>query len=152
MEISEIVLRFNAVMQLRSAAEGDDLLFDEYEVIYEDLRDVISGFIGSYTHPENFKAIYIHSGMEQMILRKAGLTGLMSQICEKVYARTPVINNEVINKNELSGAAFTSRNKIIAGLLRNTLEPGLGFTGTGQEVSIMRSTLVRKNILVEEEE
>lgn len=151
MEISEIVLRFNAVMQLRSAAEGDDLLFDEYEVIYEDLRDVISGFIGSYTHPENFKAIYIHSGMEQMILRKAGLTGLMSQICEKVYARTPVINNEVINKNELSGAAFTSRNKIIAGLLRNTLEPGLGFTGTGQEVSIMRSTLVRKNILVEEE-
>lgn len=151
MEISEIVLQFNAVMELRSAAEGDDLLFDEYEVIYEDLRDVISEFIGSYTRPENFKSIYVHDGIEQMIMRKAGLTGLMSQICEKVYARTPIINNEAINKNELSGAAYTSRNKIIAGLLRNTLEPSLGFTGTGQEVSIMRSTLVRKNILVEEE-
>lgn len=150
-EISEIVLQFNAVMELRSAAEGDDLLFDEYEVIYEDLRDVISEFIGSYTRPENFKSIYVHDGIEQMIMRKAGLTGLMSQICEKVYARTPIINNEAINKNELSGAAYTSRNKIIAGLLRNTLEPSLGFTGTGQEVSIMRSTLVRKNILVEEE-
>lgn len=150
-EISEIVLQFNAVMELRSAAEGDDLLFDEYEVIYEDLRDVISEFIGSYTRPENFKSIYVHDGIEQMIMRKAGLTGLMSQICEKVYARTPIINNEAINKNELSGAAYTSRNKIIAGLLRNTLEPSLGFTGTGQEVSIMRSTLIRKNILVEEE-
>lgn len=150
-QISEIVLQFNAVMELRSAAEGDDLLFDEYEVIYEDLRDVISGFIGSYTRPENFRSIYVHDGVEQGIMRKAGLTGLMSQICEKVYARTPVINNEAVNKNELSGAAYTSRNKIIAGLLRNTLEPGLGFTGTGQEVSIMRSTLVRKNILVEEE-
>ena len=150
-EISEIVRQFNAVMELRSAAEGDDLLFDEYEVIYEDLRDVISEFIGSYTHPENFKSVYVHDGIEQMIMRKAGLTGLMSQICEKVYARTPIINNEAVNKNELSGAAYTSRNKIIAGLLRNTLEPSLGFTGTGQEVSIMRSTLVRKNILVEEE-
>lgn len=150
-EISEIVRQFNAVMELRSAAEGDDLLFDEYEVIYEDLRDVISEFIGSYTRPENFKSVYVHDGIEQMIMRKAGLTGLMSQICEKVYARTPIINNEAVNKNELSGAAYTSRNKIIAGLLRNTLEPSLGFTGTGQEVSIMRSTLVRKNILVEEE-
>ncbi|MCI9127874.1 MAG: restriction endonuclease subunit S, partial [Eubacterium sp.] len=150
MEINEIVLQFNAVMELRSAAEGNDLLFDEYEVIYEDLRDVISEFIGSYTRPENFKSIYIHGGIEQMVTRKAGLTGLMSQICEKIYARTPIINNEAVNKNELSGAAYTSRNKIIAGLLRNTLEPGLGFTGTGQEVSIMRSTLVRKNILVEE--
>lgn len=150
MEISEIVLQFNAVMELRSAAEGNDLLFDEYEVIYEDLRDVISEFIGSYTHPENFKSLYIHDGIEQIITRKAGLTGLISQICEKVYARTPIINNEAINKNELSGVAYTSRNKIISGLLRNTLEPSLGFTGTGQEVSIMRSTLVRKNILVEE--
>ena len=150
-EISEIVRQFNAVMELMSAAEGDDLLFDEYEVIYEDLRDVISEFIGAYTRPENFKSVYVHDGIEQMIMRKAGLTGLMSQICEKVYARTPIINNEAVNKNELSGAAYTSRNKIIAGLLRNTLEPNLGFTGTGQEVSIMRSTLVRKNILVEEE-
>lgn len=149
-EINEIVLQFNAVMELREAAEGDDLLFDEYEVIYEDLRDVISEFISSYTRPENYKSIYIHNGKEQSIIRKAELTGLLSDICERVYSKTPVINNEAINKNDLSGIAFTSRNKIIAGLLRNTLEPNLGFTGTGQEVSIMRSTLVRKNILVED--
>lgn len=151
MEIKEIACQFNAVIELKGAAEGDDLLFDEYEVIYEDLRDVILEFIGSYMRPENFKSIYIHDGTEQMIMRKAALTGLMSQICEKVYARTPIINNEVINRNELSGAAYTSRNKIIAALLRNTLEPDLGFSGTGQEVSIMRSTLIRKNVLVNEE-
>lgn len=150
-EIKDIVLQFNAVMKLRTAAEGDDLLFDEYEVIYEDLRDVISEFISSYTHPEYFKSVYIHNGAEQTITRKAALTGLMSEICERIYSRTPVINNEAINKNELTGVASTSRNKIIAGLLRNTLEENLGLTGTGQEVSIMRSTLIRKNVLVTEE-
>lgn len=150
-EIKDIVLQFNAVMKLRTVAEGDDLLFDEYEVIYEDLRDVISEFISSYTHPEYFKSVYIHNGAEQTITRKAALTGLMSEICERIYSRTPVINNEAINKNELTGVASTSRNKIIAGLLRNTLEENLGLTGTGQEVSIMRSTLIRKNILVTEE-
>lgn len=147
-EISDVILKFNAVTKLKDAAEGNDLLFDEYEVIYEDLRDVISDFIGQYTHPENFKSIYIHNGKEKIITRKAGLTGLMSDICESVFSRTPVINNEAVNKTELTGTAFNSRSKIIAGLLRNTLEPGLGLTGTGQEVSIMRSTLMRKNILV----
>lgn len=149
-EIKDIVLRFNAVMELREAAEGNDILFDEYEVIYEDLRDVISEFINSYTHPENYKSYYIHNGKERSIIRKAELSGLLSNICEKVYAKTPVINNEAINKNELSPIAYNSRTKIIAGLLRNTLEPNLGFTGTGQEVSIMRSTLIRKHILLEE--
>ena len=151
-EIRDIVLQFNAVTKLRTAAEGDDLLFDEYEVIYEDLRDVISEFISSYTHPEYFKAVYIHNGKEQTIIRKAGLTSLMSQICEKIYFRTPVVNNEAINKTELTGVAFTSRSKIIAGLLRNTLEKNLGLTGTGQEVSMMRSTLIRQNVLVTEED
>ena len=74
----------------------------------------------------------------------------MSDICEKIYSKTPVINNEAINKNELTSTASTSRNKIIAGLLRNTLERNLGLTGTGQDVSIMRSTLIRKNVLVTE--
>ena len=150
-EIRDITLQFNAVMKLRSQAEGDDLLFDEYEVVYEDLREVISDFINSYTHPEFFKSIYIHNGLEKTITRKAGLTGLMSNICERIYYRTPVINNEAINKTELTSAAFISRSKIIAGLLRNDLEENLGLTGTGQEVSIMRSTLIRPKILVTEE-
>ena len=85
-EIRDIVLQFNAVMRLRAAAEGDDLLFDEYEVIYEDLRDVMSEFISSYTHPEYFKSVYIHNGVEKSITRKAALTGLMSDICENAIA------------------------------------------------------------------
>ena len=147
-EIRDVVLKFNAVTKLRAESEGDDILFDEYEVIYEDLRDVISNFISSYTHPEYYKSIYIHNGEETNINRKAALTGLMSDICEKVYSRTPIVNNEAINRKELTGTAYTSRNKIIAGLLRNTLEENLGLTGSGQEVSIMRSTLLRKKILI----
>ena len=61
-----------------------------------------------------------------------------------------MINNEAVNRSELTGTAINSRSKIIAGLLRNSLDSGLGLTGTGQEVSIMRSTLLRKNVVVEE--
>lgn len=82
--------------------------------------------------------------------RKSGLTEVMSQICDRVFGLTPVINNESVNKNEITSIAANSRNKIISALLRNELEPNLGLSGTGQEVSIMRSTLLRTGIWSEE--
>lgn len=148
-EIEEIVKEFNAVGTLKEAVNNDKVLFDEYEVIYEDLREVITSFIRRYTQPELFKARYIYNGNEIFFNRKAALSNMLSTICETVYFRTPVINNEAINKNEITTTANNSRNKIVAALLRNELEPNLGLTGSGQEVSIMRSTLIRTGVFEE---
>lgn len=54
-EIEDIVREFNAVSILRDNAADDKVLFDEYEVIYEDLREVISSFMRGYTRPEEYK-------------------------------------------------------------------------------------------------
>ena len=144
--IEEIIREFTAVSVLRDSANDDKVLFEEYEVIYEDLREVIGSFMRGYTRPEEYKSRYIHNGHEVPVGRKAALTELMSNICDQVYSCTPVINNEAMNKNEITTTANNSRNKIVAALLRNELEPNLGLTGSGQEVSIMRSTLVRTGI------
>lgn len=145
-EIENVVQEFAAVSVLRDNAAEDKVLFDEYEVIYEDLRDVISEFMNLYTHPEQYMSRYYYEGKDVSINRKAALTGLLSSICEKVYSETPIINNEAMNKNEITSTANNSRSKIIAALLRNELESNLGLSGSGQEVSIMRSTLIRPGI------
>lgn len=148
-DIQDIVKEFSVVSALRNSAVNDKVLFEEYEVIYEDLREVIFDYISSYTHPEEYKATYIHLGKVQPIHRKAALTELLSQICDNVFSLTPIINIEVINQNEITNIAKNSRAKVISALLRNELEPGLGLTGSGQEVSIMRSTLLKTGILVD---
>ncbi len=150
-EIRNIIQEFTAVASLKEKAQGDTVLFEEYELVYEDLREVINSFINRYTHPEEYGAVYIYQGREHPVLRKASLTGLMSDICEKIYSLTPVINNEALNRDEITVVAGNSRNKVLAGLVRNELEPNLGLLGSGQEVSMMRSTLLRMNILVETE-
>lgn len=148
-EIQAVVKEFSVVTTLRNGAINDKVLFDEYEVIYEDLREVITSFISAYTHPEEYKSTYIHMGELQSINRKAALTALLSRICEDVFSLTPVINIEAINQNDITSVARNSRTKVIAALLRNELEPNLGLTGSGQEVSIMRSTLIKTGVLAE---
>ncbi len=151
-KIRSVLQRFAAIQELKNATKEDSVLFDEYEVIYEDLRDVIHAFVRTYTHPEEYKAYYIYDGAVQHIPRKAALTELASVICDEVFYDTPVINNEAINRDELTGTTLTSRNKVIAGLLRKELEPNLGFVATSQEASIMRSTLKRMGVLCSGEE
>ncbi|AVQ21821.1 hypothetical protein C4N15_09255 [Fusobacterium necrophorum subsp. funduliforme] len=145
--IEDIIYEFNAVTILKDQSVDDKVLFDEYEVIYEDLLDVINKYIGKYTRPENNSSLYIYNSKKQDINRKSDLTGLLSNICNSIFSKTPVINNEVINKNEITGVATNSRNKIITALLRNELDTNLGLNGSGQEVSIMRSTLIMTGIL-----
>ena len=145
-DIESIVREFNAVSFLRDEANDDKILFDEYEVVYEDLREVINLFMRAYTRPEEYRSDYIFMGQEVIVRRKAALTELMSRICDRVFSLTPVINNEAMNKNEITSIANNSRSKIITALLRNELEPNLGFTGNGQEVSVMRSTLIRTGV------
>ena len=149
--ISDVVREYAAVMQLRDEAVDDPTLFDEYEVVFEDLQEIIKGIIGTYTHPENYRSFYYHNGSVIDIRRKSALTELMSKICDDVYSLTPVVNNEAVNKNEITSIAANSRNKIIGGLLRSELEPNLGLSGTGQDVSIMRSTLLRTGIWIDSE-
>lgn len=145
-DIDAVAQEYAAVAELRDHAADDPVLFDEYEVVFEDLQEIIKGFIGSYTHPESYHSVYIHNGEELNIRRKSGLTEVMSRICDTVYALTPVINNEAVNKNDITSIAQNSRNKIVSALLRSELEPNLGLSGTGQDVSIMRSTLLRTGI------
>ena len=78
-EIEDIVREFNAVSILRDNAADDKVLFDEYEVIYEDLREVISSFMRGYTRPEEYKSRYVYNGKEVLVSRKAALTELMAR-------------------------------------------------------------------------
>ncbi len=145
--IDETAHEYEAVSFLREIASDDPVLFDEYDVVYEDLREVINNFMSVYTHPERYKATYIFDGAIQNVRRKATLTELMSDICDRVYSHTPIINNEAVNRDVITNVSSNSRSKVIAALLRTQLENNLGLTGTGQDVSIMRSTLVRTGVL-----
>ena len=75
------------------------------------------------------------------------MSALLSKICETIYPHAPTINNESINKNILPTVAINSRAKLLNGLLSTELEPNLGLSGTGQDVSIMRSTLVQTGVV-----
>ena len=146
-DIEDVAFEYSAVCDLKNHAVDDDILRDEYDIYIEDLEEVISSYIFSYSHPETSGADYFHAGKKISMYRKAQMSALLSDICENIYQYAPTINNESINKNILPTVAINSRAKLLNGLLSTELEPNLGLSGTGQDVSIMRSTLVQTGVI-----
>ncbi len=149
-DIEKIALEYSAVKILKEQAAEDKLLCDELDVYIEDLEEVISGFVSMYTRPELGSVTYYHAGKRQYFARRAQISAKLSEICEHVFPYSPIINNESINKDVLPAVAINSRGKLIAGLLQNELEYNLGLSGSGQEVSIMRSVLIQTGVLVQD--
>jgi hypothetical protein len=147
LDIEKIAYEYAAVKDLKELVIDDDQLKDEYDIYIEDLGEVVDSFVLSYARPEVGRSEYFYMGKKKRINRKAQISALLSDICVETFPHTPVINNESINKNILPTVAINSRSKIISGLLESELKESLGLTGTGQDVSIMRSTLIKTGIL-----
>lgn len=148
-DIEKIAIEYSAVKLLKTQVSEDKLLSDEYDIYIEDLEEIVSRYILSFTRPEMGLTEYFWNGEKQMFRRKAQISSKLSEICYDIYRKTPLINNESINKDNLPTVAINSRSKIISGLLENELSVNLGLTGSGQDVSFMRSTLIKTGILVD---
>jgi hypothetical protein len=149
-DIEKIAFEYQAVKSLTAQVDPqDEALIEEYNIYLEDLEEVIEQFVSAYIKPETRQSLYYYVGQKQTIFRKAQISQLLSRICAEIYTITPLINNEAINKDYLPSIAINSRAKVITGLLNTQLDPWLGLSGSGQEISILRSTLIMTGLLID---
>lgn len=146
-----ILRKFDAVSALRQGATSDPSLFSEYDLVYRDLYEIVKNFVLDYLRPERKRSVVVCDGSARQIFRKSDLSLLLSKKCESLFPETPVVNNEMINKNVLTGIATKSRAKLIHGIL-NASDASLGLSGSGQEISFRNSLLVMPGILSKDPE
>lgn len=84
---------------------------------------------------------WYHKGQPVEIDSQRARNTYISDICDEVYDKTPIIRNELINRRKISGAATTARKKLIQAMLKNRDKKNLGITGYPAEMSIYRSLL-----------
>jgi hypothetical protein len=147
---TEYIYNYYAIQKYLVTCD-DQVLADELSYSLSIWKSYIEDLITNYTNPENDSADYYHCGQTVNIRRKSDLSALLSDICHETYFHMPIINNEMINKNNVSSQTANSRCRIVEEILQNELKHDLGFEGNGQERTIMRSALSMQNILVSDE-
>ena len=84
---------------------------------------------------------WYHTGNTVQIASRRELNEYPSRICDRVYHKTPILRNELINQRQLSHSASRARRMLIAAMLEHGDEEALGISGYPPELSIYLSLL-----------
>lgn len=122
-------------------AKNEDPHFaDELEILREDLEKRIQEIVYSMYGPSSEYSFFANCDGILDISRQTELNHAVSEICGKTYSRTPVINNEMVNKRVLSAQIVKARNTVLDWILRHPEDHVLPcMEGYGPEVSIFKS-------------
>lgn len=139
--ITDRIQHLLAVRYLRNDAEFIDnnpVLRKELYNIDDDLVEEINEWVESnYLRTD---IVYTKDGV--VPVGAMGINRIVSDICDKAYNKTPVINNEMINRHDLSGQTLKARNAIIEGMLENR-DFSEYEKATSAEATIYRSTILQ---------
>ena len=80
-------------------------------------------------------------GKQETIRGTGDFNAKLSAVCDRIYHQSPVINNELINRRELTNVGAKARRKLIEAMWSCWGQKKLGLTGYGPEVSMYFSLL-----------
>ncbi|HEY3366810.1 MAG TPA: hypothetical protein VGK74_17295 [Symbiobacteriaceae bacterium] len=89
-------------------------------------------------------------GTVQKVQGLRELNQFLSSVYDAVYAKTPVILNELINRRQLSSAAAAARRLLLEAMLEHAAEPNLGITGHPPQLSMYLSVLSANRLHVKD--
>lgn len=107
--------------------ETDKVARGEFKKLLEHEQDLLNKELSDSLFSYNDKVVWIYNGEEQSIHSHRDFNKLLSRVCDEVYSKTPVMNNELFNRFKLSGSISTARKNYLAALIEHNAEEDLGF-------------------------
>lgn len=144
-------LDYEILQELKSDSlftTDNEILKRELPILEEDLsKEIEETLYSMYEDDEECKLFYLNG---DILSTKRGIEieNIVNLCCRIIYDRTPVINNEMINRHTIStGQTKKTRLNIIQAILNHEDDESF-YSGTNQEATIYRSLFCRTGIKV----
>ena len=119
----------------------NEVMTKEIPVLEEDLRNVILANLDLMYLDGNHLYLYFMSG--KVKLEKNGIReNIVDKVCYSIYNKTPIINNEFVNRRKIPTAQTKKARKIIIENILNKTDSEDFYAGNGQEASIYRALFI----------
>ncbi|WP_304211315.1 hypothetical protein [Phocaeicola plebeius] len=113
----------NVVLEDR-IAKGEILKQQAYET------QLLNKSINDCVEMMNAQVEWYFNGKQQIINCRKDLNKLLSTVCESVYNKTPIIRNELFNKQKISSAISLARVNLLDAMIEHWQEEDFGFSPT----------------------
>lgn len=129
--MGEITRHLHQIKKLKYVIETEAF---EDRVAKKELNNLISyenyllnQSINKGLYANDGSVIWIYKGVARMIGGSRQFQQLLTEVCNDVYSKTPIIHNELINKQKISSAISLAKANLLTAILENSSSEDLGF-------------------------
>ncbi|MBR2202896.1 MAG: hypothetical protein IJ914_01675 [Prevotella sp.] len=107
--------------------KNDKVAVNEIKKLREYEEDLLNKAISDNLFAYKNRVVWVYNGKEQKVESHRDFNKLLSRVCNEVYHKTPVMNNELFNKHKLSGTISSAKKSYLTNLIEKYTDEGLGF-------------------------
>lgn len=137
-EFVETIKEIEAINYYKNSTKLDDDILREVNILQEENLELIQNEIERVFEDYNSYLIYNSEKIPGL-----NISTIASQICEKIYNESPIINNEMINKEKISTPIAKARGIVIDCIINRSKE--LLSSSTSAEATIYKAIVDKKN-------
>lgn len=137
--IVSLLREYKSIEYLINNKENDETN-NELSLIKKETMEVLIEQLSIYFSSDNIQEYLYMNNKNKNV---TNLSSYLSNICFDIYSKTPIVNNEMINKRELSAPIKKARDIVIDTVLNNDLS--LIKSKTSAEATIYKAIVDKKN-------
>jgi len=132
--------------------ESDPIALSELQQMTDDALDHLQKLIDRLVTPSVFGSKWFHVGRQIDAVSSRQLRQSLSTIMANVFPKTPMINNEMINRRKPSPALVNARKKLTMAILERHGRERLGLEGFFPDRSMFNTVLLHTGLYRKENE
>lgn len=130
------------VQKASPALQTDGVARREVQARLQHARHVLDDLLGCSLSPDALRAFWVGTQRGN----PSSLRSTLSDLCDSVYHKAPVLWNEMINRRELTSQGARAQRELIEAILARGDQPRLGLVGEGPAYSMYASLLKHTGI------
>lgn len=131
-------------------AQDDPTVVNELKLYLSEQEAIVTELIRKWRSLSDPGTFVMHNGVVLNVHTEEQLSNVLSQIMENTYDRTLMVNNDLLNKNNLTGAIKQARRKALESIMENEdIYAECGFLSP--EFNVLRSALSKNGIVNQEQ-
>lgn len=147
--LNNIIKDYTVLQEIKNDVpflEDNKVLINELNIFEEDIIGEIYKYLRDAYKVGESKAFYYYN--EQVMVWNTGnINSLVDEICFRYYNKTPIINNELINKQFINTSPIKKARKSIIEYILNNNRDEAFYSGTSPEATIFRALFVNTGVL-----
>jgi hypothetical protein len=126
-QIKDILFEIEKINKVKSENLDDKIALKELNSLYNHHINELNEIILNHHNTKLNSIIWYYNGEEVKLDNKKTFNKQLSIICNKVYPKTPIFNNELVNKHKISPTIHTAKRNFFRSVVNNWDKTDLNF-------------------------